>query len=154
MGRQVEVDEKLFEPIYQAARDLAPTLGYEPPIFRPGKPAVQSVETSEVFVVMRSTPGGRGPETIAGSMWQTNRTLDMTFSVPERVKGLDEDIHPIIERVIDGLVDYYSGEFCNDTEQVYIDDVQWSSQIDVSNRTSYVLRLSYRFMEYPMREVN
>lgn len=152
-NRQTEVEELLYAPIYKAAKELEKTLGYPPPIFQPGKPAIQDVEKTELLIVMSSTTGSRRPETIAGTMWVTERVLDVNFWTPERIPNLHVgSIHPIVERVVSGLVDDYSNDFCRNDEQVYITDVRWESQIDVSNRTSYVIRMSYRFYEYPMRE--
>lgn len=147
MGRQAEINNDLFAPVFQSAKNLVRDLNYEPPVFRPGWPAVQSVDESQVWIIIRQVAATREPQTISGSMWCSEQTVEVSYSVPERVPSVK--IHNLISNTMSGLVDHYTSKFCDDVNQLYIDDVRWDTQIDASARTEYVLRIDYRYYEYP-----
>ena len=148
MARNIEITEDFLRPIYNEMRLLKPTLGYEIPIFQPGKPAVQSVKKTQLLIIVSSYLDSREPKTIAGGMWETTGTIDITLSVPERVPKMD--IHQIASDFCDRLVDHYSRDFCNDEEQSYLDGIWWDTSVDELNRTEYVITLITRYFDYPL----
>lgn len=148
MGRQIEIDNLMLAPIYDSANTLKEDLGYSPPIFRIGRSAVQSIDETQVIIAIRRTSTSRSPYTIAGSMWVGIGMYEISYSVPDR-NDKSKDNHILIEKTVGDLVDHYSTDFCNDVDQLYIEDARWDVQIEVSNRTTYMLRLSYRYNEYP-----
>ena len=148
MGRQLDIDKLMLVPIYDSAKSLRQSLGYQPPIFRIGRSAVQSIEETQVVIMIRRLSSSRAPATVGGTMWVGIGMYEIGYSVPDR-NDKNKDNHEVIEKVVSGLVDHYSEDFCDDVNQLYIEDARWDVQIDVSNRTTYMLRLSYRYCEYP-----
>lgn len=148
MRRQSEVDEMFNKPVFDTAKQLAPTLRYEPPVFKPGESTVQSLEKTQILIGIDVTSNVGEPATIAGTMWEFSRNMVITFSVPERIPDLRVDAHTLVRNSVEDLAHHYRVEFCNDKEQVYIETVQWDKTVDASNRTDYVIRINYRFYDY------
>ena len=148
MARQQEVDVLFQQPVYETAKQLAKTLTYEPPVFKPGESAVQSLVKTQVLIGIDVTSAVGEPATIAGTMWQFTRSMNITFSVPERAPDVPDNIHVLVRGEVEKLALHYRLVFCRDKDQVYIEDVRWESSVDTSNRTDYVIRINYRFYDY------
>lgn len=146
--RFVEVKDLLLRPVEAMVSRLADTLDYTPPLFKPGRPAVQSTKQTQVRVVTEMTPSSGEAATIGNTMRTNEGLFTIATSVPERVPD-KENVHNLVETETAKLVDYYVRLFCNDVQQLYVEDVTWSPQIEVSNRTEYMVRLTYRYHEYP-----
>lgn len=145
--RNKEITDSILSPVYSRVRDLHQTLGYEIPIFQPGRPAVQSVKESQILMVVNVFTDDRTCKTLGGGMWQTDARYELMLSVPEKVPGTD--VHRIAVEFSDGLVNYYTDEFCNDVEQSYIDSVYWDTEVDELNRTEYTTTVVVRYFDYP-----
>ena len=147
MARNVEITNAFLQPIYDRMKVLIPTLGYEIPIFRPGKPAIQSIKKTQMLLVINSYVDGREPKTLGGGMWDTTGRFVVMLSAPERVPGLD--IHTIATDFSNYLVDYYTNDFCNNIRQTYVNEVFWETDVDELNRSEYITTLIYRYYDYP-----
>lgn len=148
MGRQVEVENLFHVPVFAAAKEMRKTLGYQPPVFLPGRSAVQSVEKTQVIIGIDTVTNTGEPATIAGTMWEFNRSMNITFSAPEHSPDTRDDVHMLVSNTVVGLADHFRLVFCRDKDQVYIEDVRWEKSVDASNRTDYVIRLTYRYYDY------
>ena len=151
MARQSEIEQLLLTPIYLRANALTNELGYEPPIFRPGKSAVQSVKKTQITIAVDFDIHNREPATLSGTMWETNADFVVTVAVPDKIPNING--HKIVKDFLDSLQMQYSLDFCRDVEQVYLDDISWGSSVDTTSRTDYTLTISLRFMDYPQTEV-
>ena len=147
MARQQTIEQLLIAPIYVHSKLLTNRLGYEPPIFQPGKSAVQSVKKTQITIAVDFDIQNREPMTLGGTMWETNADFIVTIAVPDKIPNIDG--HKIVKDLLGTLQQQYSVDFCRDVEQVYLDDVSWGSSVDTTSRTDYTLTISLRFMDYP-----
>ena len=145
--RTVEINDKIMEPVYEGIKHLKSVLGYEPPIFQPGKTAVQSVKQTQALLMVDVLPDDRGAKTLGGTMFETNVSYQIVLSVPEKVPG--KKIHEISSHFCSVLVNYYSRAFCNDVRQLYVEGVWWNPSVDELNRTEYTITLLVRYFDYP-----
>ena len=147
-SRHQEVEEFMLQPVEQLVRDLRSDLGYEPPLFKPGLSAIQREQENDVYIVVEFTPAARAPYTIGGTMWQTRVLMTITLGVAERIPT-NHEIHTLMKTKADSLVNYYSGQYCNDIKQLYVFDTKWFSQVETSTRTYYMVTVDFRYFEYP-----
>lgn len=150
--RQSEVENMLMTPVYTNIKALTARLGYEPIIYPPGRSGNQAEDKREVTVVCDFEVSDREAATIGGSMYVANADFVVSFAVPEKTPTVNA--HGIIRQAISTLQGYYSVEFCNDAEQVYLDDISWTTSVDSTSRTEYILTLAVRFHDYPNREAS
>lgn len=152
IDRQVEIENMLIEPVYASAKVLGTQLSYEPVVYPSGRSGVQAESKTEVTITCDFDVQGRGHETIGGHMFKSEAEYTITFAVPERSPG--RDVHGRIKQAISSLQNHYSIEFCNNVEQLYFEDVSWTTSIDTTSRTEYILTISMRFYDYPNREAS
>ena len=150
MARNLEINDKLMQPVFDRVKTLIPVLGYEIPIFKPGKSTVQSIKKSQALIVISVFTDSRTAKTIGQQMWETTGRFEVLLSVPEKVPGMD--IHKVATDFSDYLVDYYTVNACDDIDQFYIDGVYWEVDIDEINRSEYVTTLETRYFDYPLAQ--
>lgn len=149
MDKKLEVENAFLKPVYDRVKTLRQLLGYEIPIFKPGKSAIQSVLKTQVVIVCNNILEPREPKTLGGNMWETNSSVQIIVSVPEKVPNID--IHKVAEDFCNYLVEYYSSVFCNDVDQTYVDSTWWENNVDELNRTEYTTNVLLRYFDYPRR---
>ena len=150
MDRHQEVEGLLLNPVVDLVRTLSKFLNYEPPLFTPGQSAVQSISQTQVWIVTEMTPASNEAATVGNTMRTGTGTFTISVSVPDRMPNLPA-AHARIKTEIAKLTDLYKTTFHCNVDQLYLDDVTWLSQVEVSNRTQYMVRLNYRYHEYPNR---
>ena len=146
MARNIEIDNRLMRPVFDRVKSLIPVLGYEIPIFKPGRPAIQSIKKSQMLIVI-STTNDRERKTLRHT-WQTNARFEVMISVPEKVPGID--IHKVATDFSDYLVDYYTLDACDDISQFYVNSVYWEVDVDEINRSEYTTTVVSRYYDYPL----
>ena len=148
--RQLEIEDRLILPIYNTAKALATKLSYEPVIYPPGRSGNEPADKRQITITVDFEIGSRSPEGWGGSYYKNEGIFTVTFGVPERNPSRDD--HRLIKRTLSELQNYYSIDFCNDVEQMYLEDVSWSPSIDSTSRSEYILSIDFYFYDYPQQE--
>ena len=150
--RQIEIQNLMEIPVYANAKTLAATLGYEPIVYPIGESSPEGENSNKVTMTIDFDVSSRGPDSMSGLMFMTHANFQVTYELPASERNKNAPLY--IKKAISSLQDYFTLNFCNDVEQLYFDDISWSTSMDTTSTTEYTLSIDLRFRDYPDQEAS
>ena len=150
LERQIQIQDLMQVPVYANAKTLKSTLGYEPIVYPIGEASPEGENSNKVTMTIDFEVSSREPDSMSGLMFMTHANFSVAYELPASERKRNAALY--IKQAIASLQDYYTLNFCNDVEQLYFDDISWTTSMDTTSTTEYILSIDLRFRDYPDQE--